>query len=202
MEGQIMLRHGILGLVNNGDKTGYEIMTVFRDSLSFFWMAQTSQIYRELQFMERTGWISRTHVPQVGKPDKNVYAITQAGLDELTRWLRDTSVPLRFNNPLMMKTFFMGELPVDENIAFFEALRDASVFPDAGEQASANADMYQQALEHPEKAIYWKLTIEYGRMYQKMQRAWCDQCIRELQELRRLQEGMGHGNPTETVGEE
>lgn len=202
MKGTTMLRHGILGLVNNGDKTGYEIMTVFRDSLSFFWMAQTSQIYRELQFMERAGWISRTHVPQVGKPDKNVYAITPAGRDELTRWLRDASVPVRFNNPLMMKTFFMGELPVDENIAFFEALRDVSVFPDEGEQASANADMYQQALEHPEKAIYWKLTIEYGRMYQKMQRAWCDRCIQELQELRRLQESMGHGNPTETVGEE
>ena len=202
MKGTTMLRHGILGLISYNDKTGYEIMTVFRDSLSFFWMAQTSQIYRELQSMERAGWISGTHVPQVGKPDKNVYAITPAGRDELTRWLRDASVPVRFNNPLMMKTFFMGELPVDENIAFFEALRDVSVFPDEGEQASANADMYQQALEHPEKAIYWKLTIEYGRMYQKMQRAWCDQCIKELQELRRLQEGMGHGNPTETVGEE
>ena len=56
-----MLKHGILGLISNGDKTGYEIMTVFRDSLNHFWTAQTSQIYRELQTMEKLGWISQTH---------------------------------------------------------------------------------------------------------------------------------------------
>ena len=43
-----MLKHGILGLLNYHSLTGYEIMEVFRDSLNFFWSAQTSQIYREL----------------------------------------------------------------------------------------------------------------------------------------------------------
>ncbi len=48
-----MLKHGILGLLNYHDMTGYEIMEVFRDSLRFFWSAQTSQIYRELQTLEK-----------------------------------------------------------------------------------------------------------------------------------------------------
>ncbi len=65
-----MLKHGILGLINNSDKTGYEIMTVSRDSLNPFQAAQTSQIYRELQTMEKNGWISQTHVMQTGKQDK------------------------------------------------------------------------------------------------------------------------------------
>lgn len=47
-----MLKHGILGLLNYQDMTGYEINTVFRDSLCYFWNAQTSQIYRELQTLE------------------------------------------------------------------------------------------------------------------------------------------------------
>jgi len=183
-----VLKHGILGLIGNGDKTGYEIMTVFRDSLRHFWTAQTSQIYRELQAMEKAGWISQTHVEQTGKPDKNVYSITPAGRQELVRWLRDHSTPVSIKNPFLMKTFFMGELPVEENIAFFQAFRDASVFPDEGRQASANADLYRQAVNHPEKAIYWKLTIEFGRMYEKMQREWCEYCIRELEGLRRMQE--------------
>lgn len=185
-----MLRHGILGLISNGDKTGYEIMTVFRDSLSHFWMAQTSQIYRELQVMEKAGWISRTHVPQTGKPDKNVFSITPTGHDELVRWLRDDNLPAGFNNPFLMKTFFMGELPVEENLAFFQAFRDAAVFPDGGEKASANADMYRQAVDHPEKAIYWKLTIEFGRRYEQMQREWCDYCIRELEGFRRMKDSL------------
>ena len=179
-----MLKHGILGLISNGDKTGYEIMTVFRDSLKHFWTAQTSQIYRELRTMEKAGWITRHGVVQTGKPDRNVFSITPAGHEELLRWLRDNNLPSGIRNPFLMKTFFMGELPMEENIAFFRAFREASVFPDEGEQASAKAELYRQAVRHPEKAVYWKLTIEFGRMYEKMQREWCEYCIRELERLR------------------
>ena len=162
-----MLKHGILGLICSGDKTGYQIMTVFRDSLKYFWTAQTSQIYRELQTMEKAGWVSVRHVSQTGKPDKNVFSATPAGREELQRWLRADNLPETVRNPLLMKTFFLGERPLEENIAFFHSLREASVFPDDGKQASAAAELYRQALAHPEKAIYWKLTIEYGRLYEK-----------------------------------
>ena len=91
-------------------------------------------------------------------------------------------------NPFLMKTFFLGELPVEENISFFRAFREASVFPDGGKQASSSIDLYQQAVNHPEKAIYWKLTVEFGRMYEKMQREWCDYCLRELEEVQRLKD--------------
>jgi DNA-binding PadR family transcriptional regulator len=198
-----MLKHGILGLINNGDKTGYEIMTVFRDSLNHFWTAQASQIYRELQTMEKAGWVTRTHVPQTGKPDKNVFSITPAGREELLRWLRDGGLPTGFKNPFLMKVFFMGELPVEESIAFFEDFLEDRVFPDGGAEASVNADLYRQAMAHPEKALYWKLTIEFGRRYEAMQREWCAYCIRELEKLGRLQDSGTQGGPTPaSVGEE
>ena len=197
-----MLKHGILGLIRNGDKTGYEIMTVFRDSLNHFWTAQTSQIYRELQTMEKSGWISQTHVAQAGKPDKNVFSITPAGHEELVRWLRENNLPAGYRNPFLLKTFFMGELPVRENIAFFKAFKEAAVFPDEGKQASANAEMYQQAVDHPGKAVYWKLTIEFGRMYEKMQREWCRYCIRELEKLQRMEDGRDRQVPPAAAGQE
>ena len=192
-----MLKHGILGLISNGEKTGYEIMTVFRDSLNHFWTAQTSQIYRELRTMEETGWIRRRHVSQTGKPDKNVFSITPAGREELLRWLRDGDMPSVVRIPFLMKAFFLGELPPEESIAFFKAFRDASVFPDDGKPASDKAELYRQAVQHPEKAVYWKLTIEFGRMYERMQRAWCEDCIRELEALRR-----GNGGPEPDAQEE
>ncbi len=197
-----MLKHGILGLISNGDKTGYEIMIVFRDSLKHFWTAQTSQIYRELQTMEKNGWISQRSVSQTGKPDKNVFSITPAGHEELLRWLRDQNLPTGIRNPCLMKTFFMGELPVEENIAFFRAFQEASVFPDDGKQASEKAELYKQAIEHPEKAIYWKLTIEFGRMYEKMQRDWCEYCIRELEAFQRMKEDADHKDPMTTAAQE
>lgn len=182
-----MLKHGILGLLNYGDKTGYEIMTVFRDSLNHFWTAQTSQIYRELQTMEQAGWISERHVEQTGKPDKNVFSIIPAGREELVRWLRADNLPKSVRDPFLMKTFFRGELPVEENIAYFKAIRDAAVFPDDGKQATAAAEMYRQAIQCPERAVYWKLTIEFGRMFERMYRQWCQVCIRELEALQQKQ---------------
>ena len=88
-----MLKHGILGLLNYGDMTGYEIMTVFRDSLNYFWQAQTSQIYRELQGLEKNGWIKSTHIKQENKPDKNLLSITEEGKKELVAWLKDDTGP-------------------------------------------------------------------------------------------------------------
>ena len=197
-----MLRHGILGLISNGDKTGYEIMTVFRDSLNHFWTAQTSQIYRELQTMEKSGWISQTHVAQAGKPDKNVFSITPAGHEELLRWLRQDNLPAGYRNPFLLKTFFMGELPVQENIEFFKALQGAVVFPDEGKKVSADADLYKQAVNHPEKAVYWKLTIEFGRMYEKMQQEWCKYCTGELEKLQHILDGRKHHDAPAVVEQE
>ena len=55
-----MLKHGILGLLNYKEMTGYEIMEIFRDSLNYFWDAKTSQIYRELQGLEQKECVNKT----------------------------------------------------------------------------------------------------------------------------------------------
>ena len=62
-----MLKHGILGLLNYGDMTGYEIREIFNKSLNFFWQAQSSQIYRELRTLEKNGWIAITTVGRFGR---------------------------------------------------------------------------------------------------------------------------------------
>lgn len=51
------LKYGLLSLLNYGDMTGYELSKEFDDSLGFFWQAQISQIYRELNTMEKCGWL-------------------------------------------------------------------------------------------------------------------------------------------------
>ena len=42
-------------------------------------------------------------------------------------------------------------------------------------------------MNDPAKAVYWKLTIAFGFMYEKMQREWCEYCIEELEKLRQMQ---------------
>ena len=181
-----MLKHGILGLLNYGDMTGYEIKTVFRDSLNHFWHAQTSQIYRELQALEQNGWITVTHVEQNGKPDKNVLSITEAGKEELKSWLDDESATAPVRSAMLMKTFFRGECGIDENIEYFKRLPDReAVFPAGSDATGEISGQYKEMIDAPLKALYWKFTIDFGVMYDRMLREWCDNCIRELEELKK-----------------
>ncbi|MBR4210572.1 MAG: PadR family transcriptional regulator [Lachnospiraceae bacterium] len=181
-----MLKHGILGLLNYGDMSGYEIMAVFRDSLSHFWTAQKSQIYRELQVLEKNGWIEISHIEQDGKPDKNMLSITDEGRKELLRWLREETPNSLIRSPLLMKTFFRGECGIDENIAYFKTLlEEGTVFPHGSKSVDIASSNYASMIEDPQKSLYWIFTIRFGMMYEKMFREWCEDCIRELNELQR-----------------
>lgn len=180
-----MLKHGILGLLNYSDMTGYEIVGVFQDSLKYFWSAQTSQIYRELQTLKKNGWVTGVHVPQKGKPDKKIFSITDSGREELRRWLLEEDTGFDTRSSLLMKTFFRGELTPDENTAFFQKIQDCSDgFLSELRQPVENAGVYETAIQNPEKALYWKMTIEYGVMYMNMLREWSSKCMKELEELK------------------
>ena len=177
-----MLKQGILGLLNYSDMTGYEIKTIFQQSLNYFWTAQTSQIYRELQSLEKVGWVTSTHVTQKGKPDKKVFSITKDGKEELQRWLREDLQSSVLRIPLLMQTFFRGECSYEENLAFFRRIADnASSFPGGSELATAAFTAYAAQMGDPEKALFWKFTIEYGKMHEEMLRAWSEKCMKELE---------------------
>ena len=175
-----MLKHGILGLLNYGDMTGYKIMEVFRDSLNYFWTAQTSQIYRELGNLQERGLVTHTVVKGDGRPDSKLFSITYDGRKELLRWLVSEN-GFDTRSRLLMLTFFRGELSAGENIRFFEAIKQsAGQFGAVMGTPTEKTEFYANALEMPEKAIYWKMTVEYGKMYMKMLCEWCDMCIAML----------------------
>lgn len=176
-----MLKHGILGLINYHEMTGYEIMQAFRDSLNFFWTAQTSQIYRELQTLEEKKWVSKTFVPQQGRPNKNVYSITEEGKCELVRWLSDGNLGLNFRTPILMKVFFMGERSREENIRYFEGLKSyCEIFLESLAAVPEHIETYSSYLDDRDKSLYWKMTVEYGCREMQMYIDWAQDCIDQL----------------------
>jgi len=176
-----MLKHGILGLLNYHPMTGYEIMVVFRDSLRFFWCAQTSQIYRELQTLEVKGWVGKTPVPQQGKPDKNVYDITPEGREELLRWLSDGEPALDSRSQILMKVFFLGERSREENIRYFEGLKEyCGIFLQSLDMAREHIGQYRGLIDEPDKAAYWEMTVDFGCRNMKMYMDWAQSCIDRL----------------------
>ncbi|MCI8490669.1 MAG: PadR family transcriptional regulator [Lachnospiraceae bacterium] len=177
-----VLKHGILGLLNYREMTGYEIMETFRDSLNYFWDAKTSQIYRELQGLEQKEWVRKTVVPQSGKPDKNVYSITAAGWEELLRWLADDDLGLRVKTPILMKVFFLGERSAEDNIRYFENVKKScELFLKNLESVPQYIDIYSDMIDQKDKALYWQMTAEYGRRSTQMQIEWAQDCIQRLE---------------------
>jgi len=163
--------------------TGYEIMLVFRDSLRFFWSAQTSQIYRELQTLEAKGWVDKTLVPQQSKPDKNIYTITPEGHDELLRWLSDGELTLTSRSQILMKVFFLGERSREENIRYFEGLKEyCGIFLQGLDMAQEHVGQYRALVSEPEKTVYWEMTVDYGRRNMQMYIEWAQSCIDRLKE--------------------
>lgn len=179
-----MLKHGILGLLNYGEMTGYEIKEVFARSLNFFWTAQTSQIYRELQVIERNQWAESTLIEQVGKPDKKVFSITKEGKEELLRWMAQGETGLAMRTPLLMKVFFLGERSVEENLLFFEGFRVAiAEYLERLQSVNENIDYFSAAVPDKQKIIYWEMTLDFGKRSLQMHLDWVDDCIARLSAL-------------------
>ena len=79
------LPHAILVSLCEQSGSGYELARRFDASIGFFWAATHQQIYRTLRVMEDHGWVHVTPVVQQGRPDKKVYAVSDAGRAQLAR---------------------------------------------------------------------------------------------------------------------
>lgn len=176
-----MLKHGVLGLLNYADMTGYEIREIFNKSLNCFWQAQSSQIYRELRTLEKNGWITITTVEQSEKPNKNVCSITKDGRAELLHWLSSESFMRDTRVPLLMQVFFLGNRSKEDNIAYFEGIANA-----CRQQLAAfsgidqNINYFEGELELQDQSPYWKMTADFGRRSLQMHINWAEHCAAEL----------------------
>lgn len=97
------LEHAILVALAERASTGYELARRFDKSIGRFWTATHQQVYKVLARMEARGWVAATHVAQEGRPDKKVYDLTAAGLDELADWVGRPAEPEATRSDLAVK---------------------------------------------------------------------------------------------------
>ena len=177
-----MLKHGSLGLLNYYPMTGYEINEVFRESLDYFWVAQTSQIYRELQNLKKNGWVEDRVIEQKGRPDKRLFSITPEGEEELKRWLK-AGDPLKTNTPMLMKSFFFSEIPKEDARAFYRhIIDDAESFLAESEQKEKKLESIKAGEGGADNALYWGMTLDYGIRFYTMLIEWAESCLEKLKE--------------------
>jgi len=181
------LKHGLIGLLNYEPMTGYELTKFFNESLGHFWQAKASQIYRELDAMEKSGWLTSERVIQDDKPNKRVYSITEQGKAEFIDWLTNfdpLKPPTGKGNAFLMRIFFGGALNADCTL---ELLRMSKEYSLKGiNQLHVIVDeINEMVAQEPELANdskYWKLSVLFGEIINKAALEWADKAIEILEE--------------------
>jgi DNA-binding PadR family transcriptional regulator len=175
------LKYGLLGLLDDEPMTGYELMKLFNESLSFLWNAQTSQIYRDLGNLEDKGFLKSKIEQQSGKPDKRLYTITEKGRKLLTEWINDCdfSASLINKDSLLLKIFFSSK---GDNEKLIIGLQKYILLNkerlESFNEALDTIEKYGSINEEEGKSsVYWRMTVSKGFITVKGNIEWAEECL-------------------------
>ncbi|MEU9890773.1 PadR family transcriptional regulator [Sphaerisporangium sp. NPDC051011] len=80
------VRHGLLALLSRAPRYGYQLRAEFEASTGATWPLNIGQVYTTLSRLERDGLVARGEQAEQDDQGRVMYAITQAGVDELDQW--------------------------------------------------------------------------------------------------------------------
>jgi len=182
------LENALLGLLNHRPMTGYDLKKIFNNTIGFFWNAQISQIYRELNKLEEAGLVKSEIVPQEKRPARKVYQLTREGKENFLSWLN------RFPNQLseasrsrfLMRIFFSSKIKLDE-LAFEikrykKEVEEQLRYLNKVEQWIKD---YSQEKKFKEDAFYWNLIVkkEYKSIAADIE--WANECLHLIEKRKR-----------------
>jgi DNA-binding PadR family transcriptional regulator len=156
----------VLGLLAEGDRSGYDLLKRAERSVAHMWAPAKSQLYAVLPRLVEAGLAGRRTVRQTGRPDKQVYRLTRAGRAAVRQWL-ETAPPKSWDE-LLLKVFF-AELCSREAL-----LRQLDAY--AGVQRGFLAEY--EAITPATR--YGALTLEYGLELMPARLKWLEKTRREL----------------------
>lgn len=120
------LRHALIGLLAEQPASGWDLTRRFEEVLGTVWPAGHPQIYGELRKLRTEGLIE---VESEGPRGRTTYQPTQAGLDEVRRWLSSADVDHTIRMESLLRSVFFwlmtpAELAahLDREAAYYGAL--------------------------------------------------------------------------------
>lgn len=119
------LDHAILGFLDHERASGYDLKTRgFDRLLRPLWTADQAQVYRTLDRLLAQGYVDVELVPQRGKPDRKLFAITPSGHEALAEWLATPHPLPPLRDPFLVQLFFSEDLSDDALLAVLRTSRD------------------------------------------------------------------------------
>ncbi len=171
----------ILGLLTWWPMTGYEIKSAIEDSVGNFWSESFGQIYPELRRLQEAGLVQSEAEGGENTRSKRRYAITDAGREELRRWLAETPHERPLRNELLLKIFFGLRSSPRELISHVETARDG--YAKRLSHIRAKKERITVAQAKNPHLPFWLITMRNGIAQYEALLTWCDQTIEDLERI-------------------
>jgi len=169
----VSLRIAALGLLAQEPGSGYDLLRHFEKSMANVWPATQSQLYGELNKLADAGLIE---VSDIGPRGRKEYRITEAGREELRRWVTNPQDDPPFRSAGLLRVFLLSEVPrgqarehmvamaehADAEFKRLEALRDSIDWGD------------------DEGLFYGRAALEYGLRLNAMGADWARWVVKAI----------------------
>jgi DNA-binding PadR family transcriptional regulator len=186
------LGNALLGLLDHRPMTGYDLKKMLDHPIGFFWVAQMSQIYRELNKLEEKGLVKSEIEPQEKRPDRKVYQITKEGQETFLHWLNKFPNRLSelYRSRFLMRIFFSSRIKLEE--LAFEIMRYKKEIEEQLRYLSKVEQWikdYSREKKFKEDAFYWSLIVkkEYKSITAGIE--WADECLQLIEQKKRKKGG-------------
>ena len=97
----------LLGFLHQGELTGWDLVQLANTFIGDFWSLTHSQIYRELEVLERRGLVT---AGPPGKRQRRPFGLTDSGRAAFVEWLRAEPGPEHHRMPFLIKVSFAAQL--------------------------------------------------------------------------------------------
>ncbi len=151
-----------LVLLAFGEASGYELKQRADNTLRFFFAAPAmSQLYAELGRLAEAGLVADRMERRGGERETRVYSLTDAGHDELRRWLAEDPLPPAIFKSHLALRLVVGHLAAPERLLADIASERARVVRDR-----ADLQAVFDSLDPDDEILSWaKLVASWGLEY-------------------------------------
>jgi DNA-binding PadR family transcriptional regulator len=171
-------RYILLGFLSHEPMSGYEMKKRIDRAVSQFWNIGFGQIYPTLSTLEEEGLINKIRSETSGGPQRNIYAITPAGREQLNQWLLAPEEKEYTRYEILLKLFFGGKLGSEINRQRIEEFRKRH------EQNAMMLNEFEENLKSvlnkdPDHLNYY-ITLKFGQYIYKAYLDWAEEALELL----------------------
>jgi DNA-binding PadR family transcriptional regulator len=160
----------VLGLLAFGESSGYDLVRLAGRSIEYMWAPSRSQIYKVLPRLVGWGLAESREVEQRGRPDKALYRITGAGLEELRSWVATVEEdPAGGSEVFLLKLFFAWVAPADA------ARRQLDLYRRSVDRRLAAFEEMERGLPERGEPVHSRIALRHGILRARATLRWAEE---------------------------